>query len=85
MYKRQHSYYTGADGTKWGRGEKYDFSQSTCVPLITEETEGDQPRATVAQIYEQIMSDLTTAFGFFKQLDMICLLYTSAQQSVSCP
>lgn len=70
-YLYQHSYYTGADGTKWGRGEKYDFSQSPCVPLITEETEGDQPRATVAQIYEQIMSDLTTAFGFFKQLDMI--------------
>ena len=72
-YLYQHSYYTGADGTKWGRGEKYDFSQSPCVPLITEETEGDQPRATVAQIYEQIMSDLTTAFGFFKQLDMIHL------------
>ena len=70
-YLYQHSYYTGADGTKWGRGEKYDFSQSPCVPLITEETEGDQPRATVAQIYEQIMSDLTTAFSFFKQLDMV--------------
>ena len=70
-YLYQHSYYTGADGTKWGRGEKYDFSQSPCVPLITEETEGDQPRATVAQIYEQIMSDLTTAFSFFKPLDMV--------------
>ncbi len=70
-YLYQHSYYTGADGTKWGRGEKYDFSQSPCVPLITEKTEGDQPRATVAQIYEQIMSDLTTAFSFFKQLDMV--------------
>jgi hypothetical protein len=49
-YLYQHSYYTGADGTKWGRGEKYDFSQSPCVPLITEKTEGDQPRATVAQM-----------------------------------
>ena len=55
-YLYQYSYYTGADGTKWGRGEKYDFSQSPCVPLITEDTEGDQPRATVAQIYEQIKS-----------------------------
>ena len=69
-YLYQHSYYTGADGTKWGRGEKYDFSQSPCVPLITEDTEGDQPRATVAQIYEQIKSDLTTAFDLFKGLNM---------------
>ena len=30
------------------------------------DTEGDQPRATVAQIYEQIKSDLTTAFDLFK-------------------
>lgn len=52
-YLYQYSYYTGADGTKWGHGEKYDFSQAPCVPLITEHTEGDQPRATVAQIYEQ--------------------------------
>lgn len=69
-YLYQYSYYTGVDGTKWGRGEKYDFSQAPCVPLITEDTEGDQPRATVAQIYEQIMSDLTTAFDLFKQFDM---------------
>lgn len=69
-YLYQYSYYTGVDGTEWGRGEKYDFSQAPCVPLITEDTEGDQPRATVAQIYEQIMSDLTTAFDLFKQLDM---------------
>lgn len=70
-YLYQHSYYTGVDGTKWGRGEKYDFSQAPCVPLITEKTEGDQPRSTVAQIYEQIMSDLTTAYGLFEDLDMV--------------
>jgi len=70
-YLYQHSYYTGADGTKWGRGEKYDFSQAPCVPLITEKTKGDQPRATVAQIYELIVNDLTTAYDLFKDLDMV--------------
>lgn len=69
-YLYQYSYYTGVDGTKWGRGAKYDFSQSPCVPLITEKTEGDQPRATVAQIDEQIKNDLTTSFNLFKELGM---------------
>ena len=70
-YLYQHSYYTGVDETNWGLGEKYDFSQAPCVPLITEKTEGDQPRSTVAQIYEQIMSDLTTAYNLFEDLDMV--------------
>ena len=69
-YLYQHSYYTlGADGTKWGRGEKYDFSQSP-VYRDTEDGRHSSPRATVAQIYEQIKSDLTTAFDLFKNLDM---------------
>lgn len=70
-YLYQHSYYTGADDTPWGHGTQYDFSQAPCVPLITENTEGDQPRSTVAVIYGQIMDDLTTAYGLFEELGMI--------------
>lgn len=69
-YLYQHSYYTGADDTPWGHGAQYDFSQAPCVPLITENTEGDQPRSTVAVIYGQIMDDLTTAYGLFEELGM---------------
>lgn len=38
---------------------------SPCVPLVTLETEdyANNPRATVRQIYEQIVSDLTTAIN----------------------
>ena len=53
-----------------GAVERNMTSPSFRVPLITEDTEGDQPRAIVAQIYEQIKSDLTTAFDLFKDLDM---------------
>ncbi len=61
----QHAYYTGADDTVWGKGEKYDWSEALCVPLIVETTEGDQPRATVKQIYDQLISDLETAYDIF--------------------
>lgn len=69
-YLYQHSYYTGADDTLWGHGAQYDFSQALCVPVITEHTEGDQPRSTVAKVYEQLLSDLTTAFDLFEELGM---------------
>lgn len=69
-YLYQHSYYTGADDTPWGHGAQYDFSQALCVPVITEHTEGDQPRSTVAKVYEQLLTDLTTAFDLFEELGM---------------
>lgn len=69
-YLYQHSYYTGADDTLWGHGAQYDFSQALCVPVITEHTEGDQPRSTVAKVYEQLLTDLTTAFDLFEELGM---------------
>lgn len=69
-YLYQHSYYTGADDTPWGYGAQYDFSQALCVPVITEHTEGDQPRSTVAKVYEQLLTDLTTAFDLFEELGM---------------
>ena len=69
-YLYQHSYYTGADDTPWGHGVQYDFSEALCVPLITEHTEGDQPRSTVAAVYEQILGDLTTAYDLFEELGM---------------
>ena len=69
-YLYQHSYYTGADDTPWGYGAQYDFSQALCVPVITEHPEGDQPRSTVAKVYEQLLTDLTTAFDLFEELGM---------------
>ncbi len=62
----QHAYYTGADGTVWGKGERYDWSEALCVPLITEKTEGDQPRATVKAIYTQLLADLEEAYKIFE-------------------
>lgn len=69
-YLYQHSYYTGADDTPWGHGVQYDYSQALCVPVITEHNEGDQPRSTVAKVYEQLLTDLTTAFDLFEELGM---------------
>ncbi len=64
----QHAYYTGADDTVWGKGEKYDWSEAPCVPIIIETTEGDQPRATVKAVYTQLLSDLETAYSIFEAL-----------------
>lgn len=70
-YLYQHSYYTGADDTPWGHGAKYDWSEAPCVPLITEKTEGDQPRSTVKEIHEQIISDLKTSYELFEKMGMV--------------
>lgn len=63
----QRSYYVGSDDTKWGKGTKYDWSEAPCVPLLTEKTSGDQPRASVKDIYAQITGDLTKAIEIFKK------------------
>lgn len=71
-YLYQYSYYVGADGTKWGKGEKYDHSNDLCVPIITEENMGEQmPRATVKEVYARIMEDLGTAYDIFDAIGMI--------------
>ena len=54
-----------------GRGENMISRNLRACHLSQKKRKATKPRATVAQIYEQIMSDLTTAFGFFKQLDMV--------------
>ncbi|MCQ2165984.1 MAG: RagB/SusD family nutrient uptake outer membrane protein [Bacteroidales bacterium] len=64
----QRCYYVGADGTKWGKGTKYDWSNEPLVPLLTELTEGDQPRSTVKEIYDVIISDLTSAIDIFAKI-----------------
>lgn len=69
-YLYQQSYYVGCDDTKWGKGEHYDFSESKCVPIVTEKTEGDQPLSTVKQVMDQIKSDLGTAYDIFKTIGM---------------
>lgn len=71
-YLFQHSYYVGADGTKWGKGDHYDFSKDLLCPRITETTgEEDQPRATVEEIFEQLIGDLKASYELFEELDAI--------------
>lgn len=70
-YLYQFSYYVGAEGTKWGKGEKFDHSQDPCVPLLLETTDGDQPRSTVARIYEQILSDLEESYRLFEEIGKV--------------
>lgn len=69
-YLYQQSYYVGADGTKWGKGEHYDYSESKCVPIVTENTEGDQPLSTVKQVMKQITDDLGSSYSLFKSIGM---------------
>ncbi len=69
-YLYQFSYYVGADDTKWGKGAKYDWSQELCVPIVTEELTGQQPRSTVAEVYEQLMGDLKQSYDLFEQIGM---------------
>ena len=70
-YLYQQSYYVGVEGTKWGKGEHYDYSESKCVPIVTEDTEGDQPLSTVKQVMQQITSDLETAYNIFQSIGMV--------------
>lgn len=70
-YLYQHAYYTGVEGTPWGKGKKYDFSKEPCVPLILETTEGDQSRSSVEDVYKQIIEDLESAYKIFESLGCI--------------
>lgn len=76
-YLYQHSYYVGVEGTKWGKGQKYDFSEEPCVPLLLEDTEGDQPRSSLKAVHARITEDLTTALSLFEALDMVYTLETT--------
>lgn len=71
-YLYQYSYYTGADGTKWGKGAKYDHSNDPLVPLIDENTTEDQPRASVKDIYDKmIVGGLEEAYAIFSKIGMV--------------
>ncbi len=70
-YLYQLSYYVGVEGTAWGVGEHYDYSESPCVPLILEDTEEDQPRSSLKVISDQIIADLTEAYNLFEEVGMI--------------
>ena len=59
-------YKVGAEGTPWEVGA--DHSSDPCVPLVTENTEGYQPRATQEKIYERITADLEEAMEIFSEL-----------------
>ena len=66
----QFAYYTGADDTVWGKGDHYDWSEDMCVPIVLEHTQGDQPRSTVKEVYDQLIEDLETAYNLFETLGM---------------
>lgn len=70
-------YYMGVEGTEWGMNTKYSGSNADapCVPIVTDKITGDQPRATVGEVYELILSDLTSAYDYFAANGM---LYTPA-------
>lgn len=70
-YLYQRSYYVGADDTIWGKGQKYDWSQAPCVPLLLEDTDGAQPRSTVAEVMDQLISDLTKAYDIFSSIGAV--------------
>lgn len=63
-------YYMGADDTVWGKGQQYDNANAPCVPIITEEITGNQPRSTVAEVYAQLMGDLKASYDLFVQCGM---------------
>ena len=67
----QHAYYTGADGTVWGKGAHYDWSNDLCVPIVTEDSDGDQPRSTVKEVYAQMIGDLEEAYSIFESIGRI--------------
>lgn len=67
----QRAYYVGADDTAWGKGDIYDWSQYTCVPIVTDEIVGNQPLSTVAQVYEQLLGDLEEAYEIFEKIGKI--------------
>lgn len=67
----QRAYYVGADDTAWGKGQIYDWSQYTCVPIVTEVLTGNQPLSTVAQVYKQLLGDLEEAYAIFEKIGKI--------------
>lgn len=70
-YLYQQSYYVGCEDTEWGKGEHYDYSESKCVPIVTEKTEGDQPLSTVKQVMKQVTDDLEACYKIYKNLGEI--------------
>ena len=71
-YLYQFPYYIGAEGTKWGTApQNYDNSQKPCVPLLLENTDGNQPRSTVAQVYEQLLGDLEESYRLFSEIGSV--------------
>lgn len=70
-YLYQQSYYVGCEDTEWGKGKHYDYSESKCVPIITEKTEGDQPLSTVKQVMKQVTDDLEACYKIYENLGEI--------------
>lgn len=67
----QRAYYVGADDTAWGKGNIYDWSQYTCVPIVTDEITGNQPLSSVGQVYDQLLGDLEEAYAIFEKIGKV--------------
>lgn len=70
-YLYQQSYYVGCEDTEWGKGKHYDYSESKCVPIVTDKTEGDQPLSTVKQVMKQVTDDLEACYKIYENLGEI--------------
>lgn len=70
-YLYQLPYYLGADDTPWGKGKSYDNTKKLLVPIVTEKLTGNQPRATVEAVYEQMIGDLTRGYELYKSIDAV--------------
>lgn len=69
-YFYQYAYKVGVADNQWGVGGKGDYSQELGVPDVTEQSEGNQPRATLAKNYERITGDLEESCRIFEQIGM---------------
>ena len=68
----QFAYKVGVDYSKWGVGKFHpDNAERLCVPINTETLTGNQPRATVAEVYDLLLGDLEEAYAIFNELGQV--------------
>ena len=68
----QYAYKVGVEYSQWGLAATHpDNADRLCVPIITETITGQQPRATVAEVYNQLLGDLEAAYAIYQKLGKI--------------
>ena len=68
----QFAYKVGVGYSQWGVGANHpNNADRLCVPIITESITGQQPRSTVAQVYDQLLGDLEASYAIYEKLGRI--------------